>query len=421
MGKKTLYKNLELLAPAGSYESLLAAIQAGADAVYFGVGELNMRAHSSKSFELKDIRKIVAICSKNNVRTYLTVNTVIYDKEVARMHKIVSAAKKWGISAIIASDQSVINYARSVNMPVHISTQVNISNSEAVKFYSAFADVMVLARELNLDQVKKIHRGIIKEKISGPSGKPVKLEMFVHGALCMSVSGKCYLSLHEHNHSANRGACLQSCRRAYLVEDRESGTQLEIENEYIMSPKDLCTIGFLDKIIESGASVFKIEGRARSPEYVKTVTECYREAIDSVLDGTYSKEKIERWTNRLNSVFNRGFWDGYYLGQRLGEWNDSYGSKATKKKIYIGKSTNYYSKIGVAEFLIENKTLKPGDEVLIIGPSTGVVELTIDELRTGEGPQDVVKKGDVCAFKVKEFIRKSDKLYKLVDSNPVGK
>jgi U32 family peptidase len=421
MGKKTLNKNLELLAPAGSYESLLAAIQAGADAVYFGVGELNMRAHSSKSFELKDIRKIVAICSKNNVRTYLTVNTVIYDKEVARMHKIVSAAKKWGISAIIASDQSVINYARSVNMPVHISTQVNISNSEAVKFYSAFADVMVLARELNLDQVKKIHRGIIKEKISGPSGKPVKLEMFVHGALCMSVSGKCYLSLHEHNHSANRGACLQSCRRAYLVEDRESGTQLEIENEYIMSPKDLCTIGFLDKIIESGASVFKIEGRARSPEYVKTVTECYREAIDSVLDGTYSKEKIERWTNRLNSVFNRGFWDGYYLGQRLGEWNDSYGSKATKKKIYIGKSTNYYSKIGVAEFLIENKTLKPGDEVLIIGPSTGVVELTIDELRTGEGPQDVVKKGDVCAFKVKEFIRKSDKLYKLVDSNPVGK
>jgi U32 family peptidase len=417
MPKKTLNKNMELLAPAGSYESLAAAIHGGADAVYFGVGELNMRAHSSKSFELKDLRKVVSICSKNSVRTYLTVNTVIYDKEVARMHKVVTAAKKWGISAIIASDQSVINYARSVIMPVHISTQVNISNTEAVKFYSAFADVMVLARELNLEQVKKIHRGIIKEKISGPSGKPVKLEMFVHGALCMSVSGKCYLSLHEHNHSANRGACLQSCRRAYLVEDRESGTQLEIENEYIMSPKDLCTIGFLDKIIESGASVFKIEGRARSPEYVKTVTECYREAIDSVLDGTYSKEKIERWTNRLNSVFNRGFWDGYYLGQKLGEWNDSYGSKATKKKIYLGKNTNYYSKIGVAEFLIENKTLRPGDEVLIIGPSTGVVELTIDELRTGEGPQDFVKKGDVCAFKVKEFIRKSDKLYKLVEVN----
>jgi U32 family peptidase len=417
MPKKTLNKNMELLAPAGSYESLAAAIHGGADAVYFGVGELNMRAHSSKSFELKDLRKVVSICSKNSVRAYLTVNTVIYDKEVARMHKVVTAAKKWGISAIIASDQSVINYARSVIMPVHISTQVNISNTEAVKFYSAFADVMVLARELNLDQVKKIHRGIIKEKISGPSGQPVRLEMFVHGALCMSVSGKCYLSLHEHNHSANRGACLQSCRRAYLVEDRESGTQLEIENEYIMSPKDLCTIGFLDKIIESGASVFKIEGRARSPEYVKTVTECYREAIDSVLDGTYSKEKIEEWSNRLNSVFNRGFWDGYYLGQRLGEWNDSYGSKATKKKIYLGKNTNYYSKIGVAEFLIENKTLRPGDEVLIIGPSTGVVELTIDELRTGEGPQDVVKKGDVCAFKVKEFIRKSDKLYKLVEVN----
>lgn len=421
MPKKTLKKNLELLAPVGSYESLMAAIQGGANAVYFGVGELNMRAHSSKSFELNDLRKIVSICTKNNVRAYLTVNTVIYDKEVARMQKIVTAAKKAGISAIIASDQSVINFVSSVNMPVHISTQVNVSNTEAVKFYSVFADVIVLARELNLDQVKNIHKAIIKEKISGPSGNPVRLEMFVHGALCMSVSGKCYLSLHEHNHSANRGACLQSCRRAYLVEDRESGTQLEIENEYIMSPKDLCTIGFLDKIIDSGASVFKIEGRARSPEYVKTVTECYREAIDSVLDGSYSKVKIEGWNNRLNSVFNRGFWDGYYLGQRLGEWNDSYGSKATKKKIYIGKNTNYYSKIGVAEFLIENKTLKPGDEVLIIGPSTGVVKLTIEELRTGEGPQDTVKKGDVCAFKVKEFIRKSDKLYKLVDSKEAKK
>lgn len=421
MPKKTLNKNLELLAPVGSYESLLAAIQGGANAVYFGVGELNMRAHSSKSFELKDLKRIVSICSKNNVRAYLTVNTVIYDKEVARMQKIVTAAKKAGISAIIASDQSVIHYVRSINMPVHISTQVNVSNTEAVKFYSVFADVIVLARELNLDQVKNIHKAILKEKISGPSGNLVRLEMFVHGALCMSVSGKCYLSLHEHNHSANRGACLQSCRRAYLVEDRESGAQLEIENEYIMSPKDLCTIGFMDKIIESGASVFKIEGRARSPEYVKTVTECYREAIDSVLDGTYSKVKIEGWNNRLNSVFNRGFWDGYYLGQRLGEWNDSYGSKATKKKVYIGKNTNYYSKIGVAEFLIENITLKPGDEVLIIGPSTGVVEITIEELRTSDGPQNIVKKGEVCAFKVKDFIRKADKLYKLVDSTEAKK
>jgi U32 family peptidase len=408
---------LELLAPSGSWESLIAAIQGGADAVYFGIGELNMRAHSSRSFGLRDLQKIVRICRKNTVKVYLAVNTVIYDKEVNRMHKIVSAAKKAGISAIIASDQSVINYCRTVGIPVHISTQVNISNIEAVKFYSAFADVMVLARELSLDQVKKISATIQKEKIHGPSGNPVRLEIFVHGALCMSISGKCYLSLHEHNHSANRGACLQTCRRAYLVEDKESGTQLEIDNEYIMSPKDLCTIGFLDKIISSGATVFKIEGRARSPEYIKAVTSCYREAIDSVLDGSYDEEKIANWAARLLQVFNRGFWDGYYLGQRLGEWNDSYGSKAEMKKIYIGRNTNYYSKIGVAEFLIENKTLKPGDEVLIIGPSTGVVEVTIDELRTGEGPQNVVNKGEVCAFKVKEFIRKSDKLYKLVKVN----
>ncbi len=393
----------------------MAAIQGGADAVYFGAGELNMRAHSSRSFSLNDLKRIAGIATKNGVRAYLTVNTVVYDEEVSRMKKIVTAAKKAGISAIIASDQSVIHYARSHDMPVHISTQVNISNSEAVRFYSDFADVMVLARELNLKQVKKIAGTIIKQQIKGPSGNPVRLEMFVHGALCMSVSGKCYLSLHEHNHSANRGACLQSCRRAYLVEDKETGTQLEIENEFIMSPKDLCTIGFLDKIMGAGATVFKIEGRARSPEYVKTVTQCYREAIDSVMEGTYSREKIENWNSRLNSVFNRGFWDGYYLGKRMGEWNDSYGSKASKKKVYIGKNTNYYSKIGVAEFLIENKTLKQGDEVLIIGPSTGVVEVIIDEIRTSEGPRELVKKGDVCAFKVKELIRKSDKLYKLVE------
>lgn len=415
MSKKK--NHIELLAPVGSYESLMAAIQGGANAVYFGIGELNMRAHSSRSFGLSDLRKIVSICRKNGIRAYLTVNTVIYDAEASRMRKIVSAAKKAGISAVIASDQSVINYARSINLNVHISTQVNISNTEAVKFYAAFADVMVLARELNLLQVKKISSAIKKEKINGPSGHPVKLEIFVHGALCMSISGKCYLSLHEHNYSANRGACLQSCRRAYLVQDRETGAQLEIENEYIMSPKDLCTIGFLDKIIESGASVFKIEGRARSPEYVKTVTECYREAIDSVSDGSYSKEKIDQWTNRLLSVFNRGFWDGYYLGRKLGEWNDAYGSKATKRKIYLGKNTNYFAKIGVAEFLIESGSLKPGDSVLIIGPTTGVVEVTLEELRTNSGPQSLVKKGDVCAFKVKEFIRKSDKLYKLVDSS----
>ncbi len=413
--KKTEF--FELLSPVGSYESLMAAIQGGANAVYFGTGKLNMRSHSSRSFETKDLKKIGAISQKNGIRAYLTVNTVVYDKEVARMHKIVSASKKAGISAIIASDQAVINYARTINMPVHISTQVNISNTEAVKFYSVFADVMVLARELDLEQVKKISLAIQNEKILGPSGNPVKLEIFIHGALCMSISGKCYLSLHEHNYSANRGACLQSCRRSYLVQERESGVQLEIDNEYIMSPKDLCTIGFLDKIIKAGATVFKIEGRARSPEYVYTVTNCYRQAIDSIIAGTYSKEKIEEWNGRLLSVFNRGFWDGYYLGQKLGEWNDSYGSKATKKKIYVGKNTNYFAKIGVAEFFIENGHVKKGDEILIIGPSTGVVSLTLNEVRNSEGPQSKVNKGDVCSFKVKGVIRKADKLYKLVNSD----
>jgi U32 family peptidase len=407
-------QKIELLAPAGSMESLSAAIQAGADAVYFGVGELNMRAYSSKSFGLRDLKRVSEICRKNGVKTYLTLNTVIYDQEAVRMRKIVAAAQKAGISAVIASDQSVIAFARSISMPVHISTQVNISNMESVRFYSSFADVMVLARELNLEQVKKIHQTIRREKITGPSGNLVRLEMFIHGALCMSVSGKCYLSLHQHNHSANRGSCLQPCRRAYTVKERESGEQLDIENEYIMSPKDLCTIGFLDRIIQSGATVLKIEGRARAPEYVKTVVRCYREAIEAIENNRYSQEKINEWTRQLSSVFNRGFWNGYYLGQKLGEWNDVHGSKATSKKTYVARNTNYYAKISVAEFILESGSLRVGDQVLVIGPTTGVLDVQIREIRTDAGKVEKVKKGDVFAIPVNRAVRRSDKLYKVL-------
>lgn len=411
-------QTIELLAPAGSMESLRAAIQGGADAVYFGVGELNMRAYSSRSFGLPDLKRVSEICRENGLKAYLTLNTIIYDQEAARMRKIVAAAQKAGVSAIIASDQSVIGFARSISMPVHISTQVNISNIDSVRFYSSFADVMVLARELNLQQVKKMYQTIRRETITGPSGNLVRLEVFIHGALCMSVSGKCYLSLHQHNHSANRGSCLQACRRAYTVKERESGEQLDIENEYIMSPKDLCTIGFLDRIIQSGATVLKIEGRARAPEYVKTVVRCYREAIEAIKNDTYSQDKVKDWTRQLSSVFNRGFWDGYYLGQKLGEWNDVYGSKATSKKTYVARSTNYYAKISVAEFALESGDLSEGDQVLIIGPTTGVLELRIDEIRTDAGKVEKVKKGDVFAIHVNRPVRRSDKLYKVL---PVDK
>jgi U32 family peptidase len=405
------------MAPVGSYESLMAAIQGGADAVYFGVMKLNMRARSSNNFTLRDLRKIVHTCRKQGLKSYLTVNTVLYDHELPLMRKVVLSAKKNGVDAIIASDMAVVQFARSVDMEVHMSTQVNISNFESVKFYASFSDVMVLARELNMQQVKKISNAVRKYNITGPEGNLVRLEMFCHGALCMAISGKCYLSLHEMNISANRGECMQICRRSYMVTDKETGDELEVDSEYIMSPKDLCTIGFLDKVFDAGVTVLKIEGRARSPEYVKTVTQCYREAIDAIVSGDYSQEKIAMWTIRLSSVFNRGFWDGYYLGQRLGEWSGKYGSKATTRKIYVGKGSNYFSKLKVAEFLLESKSLSVGDKILITGPTTGVIESDVKEIRVNLENVQKVKKGDRFSIPVDQAIRRSDKLYKVVEVN----
>ena len=407
--------DFEIMAPVGSYESLMAAIQAGADSIYFGVEQLNMRARSANNFTLKDLKKISGIAQKHNIRTYLTINIVIFDNEIGKMMKVVDAALENNIDAVIASDMAVIHYARNIGMEVHISTQVNISNIEAVRFYSVYAEVMVLARELNLDQVRDIHKGIKLLDIQGPSGKSVKIEMFVHGALCMSVSGKCYLSLHEQNYSANRGACLQNCRKGYTVTENESGEALEIDNAYIMSPKDLCTIHFLNKIMDAGVRVFKIEGRARSPEYVKTVVRCYNEALKAVLEGTYTDEKIADWQNKLSTVFNRGFWDGYYLGQRLGEWSHVYGSRATKKKIYVGKVTNFFTNIRVSEILCETGSINVGDDVLVMGPTTGVVETNVNEIRVDLQNVNTAAKGDTFSIPVKETLRRSDKLYKLVD------
>jgi putative protease len=407
---------IEIMAPAGSYESLMAAIHAGADSIYFGVEQLNMRARSSNNFTLCDLEKISEIARKHNIKTYLTVNIVIFDNEIGKMIRVVDAAKKHGIDAIIASDMAVIHYARTTGMEVHMSTQVNISNIEAVRFYSQFADVMVLARELNLDQVKDISKGIELLNIKGPSGHPVRLEMFAHGALCMSISGKCYLSLHEQNYSANRGACLQNCRKGYVVTEKESGDELEIDNEYIMSPRDLCTVHFLNKLLDAGVRVLKIEGRARSPEYVKTVVECYNEAVHSMIGGTYTPEKIAGWRERLSTVFNRGFWDGYYLGQRLGEWSEVYGSKATKKKLYIGKVTNYFTNIHVAEILCESGTLEVGDDILLMGPTTGVIETNVEEIRLELKNVNKAAKGDTFSIPVDTFLRRSDKLYKLVEA-----
>ena len=407
---------IEVMAPAGSYESLIAAIQGGADSVYFGAEELNMRAASSINFMLDDLCKIVQICKENNVKSYLTVNVVVFDHEIEQMHRIIDSAVSNGVSAIIASDLSVINYAFKSGIEVHLSTQLNITNIEALKFYSQWADVVVLAREVNLDQVKYIHDEIIAQDIRGPHGGLVKIEMFVHGALCMAISGKCYLSLHENNMSANRGKCYQTCRRSYLVTEKESGYQLEIDNEYIMSPKDLCTIGFVDKLIDSGVRVFKIEGRARSADYVKTVTSCYDEAVRSVSEGTYTDEKIGNWRTRLASVFNRGFWDGYYLGQKLGEWNAMYGSQATKKKIYLGKVTNYFTRINVAEIKLENGDLAKGETVLITGPTTGAIEYKIDEIRVDLKKTIKALKGDLCSIKINDYLRRSDKIYKWVDA-----
>ncbi len=407
-------EDIEIMAPAGSWESLSAAIQAGADSLYFGIENLNMRSKSSSNFTTDDLRKIVSVCRENNVKSYLTVNTILYDGDLDLMRKIIDTAKESGITAIIASDVAAMHYANLQGVEVHLSTQLNISNVEALKFYAQFADVVVLARELNMEQVAFIYNKIVEDNITGKSGNLVKIEMFCHGALCMAVSGKCYLSLHEKNISANRGACNQICRRAYVVKDKDSEIELEIDNEYIMSPKDLKTIGFIDKMIESGVRVFKIEGRARGPEYVKTVVSCYREAIESYLAGTYSPDMVNVWETRLKRVFNRGFWDGYYLGQRLGEWSANYGSEATHRKVYIGRCTNFFQKIGVAEFLLEAQHLNQGDEILITGETTGAYEAIVDEMRVELKPVERVEKGTYFSIKTTDLIRRNDKLYKIV-------
>jgi putative protease len=407
-------KDIEIMAPAGSYESLMAAIQGGADSVYFGAEQLNMRAGSSNNFTLDDLRDIASICRENGLKSYLTVNVVVYDQEINQMQKIIDAASESGVTAIIASDLSAINYAFRKGIEVHLSTQLNISNAEALRFYSQWADVVVLARELNLDQVRYIYDTIREQDIRGPKGEPVKIEMFVHGALCMAISGKCYLSLHENNTSANRGNCYQTCRKSYIVTEKESGYQLELDNEFIMSPKDLCTIGFINKLIDAGVRVFKIEGRARSAEYVKVVSSCYDEAVKSVLESTYTAERIDAWKEKLSTVFNRGFWDGYYLGQKLGEWNTRYGSSATKRKVYLGKITNYFTKLGVAEIKLENGDLNNGETILITGPTTGVIEYTVDEIRVDLKETSKALKGEFCSIKIADYLRRSDKVYKWV-------
>lgn len=399
------------MAPVGSWESLTAAWQGGADAIYFGIEGLNMRSRSSVNFTLDDMRTIAAWCRERGLKSYLTVNTIIYEEDIDYMHQIVDAARASGISAIIASDMATILYARSIGVEVHISTQVNVSNSEAMRHYAQWADVMVLARELNLSQVAAIHRVIERDGVCGPHGAPVRIEMFCHGALCMAVSGKCYLSLHETGASANRGACRQICRRSYLVSDRDTGDELAIDNKYIMSPKDLKTIHFMNKMIDAGVRVFKIEGRARGPEYVRTVVSCYNEAITSIIDGTYGDEKIADWNTRLASVFNRGFWNGYYLGQRLGEWTSKYGSSATHTKVYAAKGVRYFTKLGVAEFLMEAGELHVGDDIYITGPTTGAVPMKVEEIRVDLKPVDKAVKGDHFSIKTDVKIRPSDRLF----------
>ena len=410
---------IEIMAPAGSYDSLMAAIQGGADSIYFGIEQLNMRAGSSNNFSIDDLDRIVSICRDNNIKSYLTVNVVVYDHEIDQMRRIVDAAAEKGITAVIASDLSVINHAFAAGIEVHLSTQLNITNVESLKFYSRWADVVVLARELNIDQVRHIRDSIIEQDIRGPKGELIKIEMFAHGALCMAISGKCYLSLHENNKSANRGECYQTCRKSYIVTGKESGYELEVDNQYIMSPKDLCTIGFVDKLIDAGVTVLKIEGRARSAEYVKVVTMCYDEALMAIEDGTFSPEKTEEWRARLATVFNRGFWDGYYLGQTMGEWNSAYGSSATKRKIYIGKITNYFSRLNVAEIKLENGDLCKGDTILVTGPTTGVVEYVIDEIRVDLKPTEKSLKGELCSIKTPDYLRRSDKVFKWVDASEV--
>lgn len=404
--------SIEIMAPAGSYESLMAAIQGGADAVYFGVGKLNMRSRSSQNFSLDDLRNITSICSQHGVKSYLTLNAVIFNSELEEMRQTVDAAVQAGVSAIIASDVSVMEYARQQGMEVHLSTQNNITNIGAIRFYSFYADVIVTARELSLEQVGEIVRQIEHNQLKGPSGQLLKIEVFVHGALCMAISGKCYLSLDNMNSSANRGACLQPCRRTYLVTDKEDGHHYEIDHQYIMSPKDLCTIGFLDKIVSAGVRILKIEGRGRSPEYVKTVARCYREAADAILNNNFDQTKVDHWMEQLKSVYNRGFWDGYYLGRKLGEWTGRYGSQATRKKVYVGMVTNFFSKLNVAEIKVEANELHTNDPLLIIGPTTGVLEFDASEIRVELLTVPSSKKGDLCSIQVPELVRRGDKVYK---------
>ncbi|PDP71821.1 collagenase-like protease [Tannerella forsythia] len=404
------------MAPAGSYESLMAAIQGGADSVYFGIEGLNMRARSSNNFTTDDLHKIASICEERGVKSYLTVNTVIYDEDLPLMRTIINAAKKAGVSAIIAADVAAMAYANSIGQEVHLSTQLNISNTEALKFYARFADVVVLARELNLEQVRTIYDAIGTQGIYGPKGEPIRIEMFCHGALCMAVSGKCYLSLHEMNASANRGACMQICRRGYTVKDRETNIELDVENQYIMSPKDLKTIHFMNKMMDAGVRVFKLEGRARGPEYVHIVTSCYKEAVQAYCEESFTDEKIAAWDERLKSVFNRGFWDGYYLGQRLGEWSSHYGSSATKRKEYVARGIKYFTGLGVAEFEMESGELRVGDEVLITGPTTGALFQTVEEIRVDLKPVPSTGKGERFSIKTAERIRASDRMYKMVQA-----
>ena len=404
----------EIMAPVGSRESLAAAIHAGADSVYFGIGRLNMRSHSANHFTIDDLKEIAETCKAQGIKTYLTVNTVIYGEDIETMHEIVDAARAAGITAVIASDVAVMMYCRQAGVEVHLSTQLNISNIDALKFYAQFADVAVLARELNMDQVKEIHRQILEQNICGPKGQPVRIEMFCHGAFCMAISGKCYMSLHDANRSANRGECVQICRRSYTVTDNETGNQLEIDNKYIMSPKDLKTVRFIDRMMDAGVRVFKIEGRARGPEYVHTVVTCYREAIESVLDGTFTEEKKDLWDKRLSTVFNRGFWDGYYQGQKMGEWTKEYGNKATEKKVLIGKVMKYFSRLGVAEIAVEANTFSKGDKLLITGNTTGAMFLNADEIRYDLRPVDAAEQGWRVSIPVPGKVRPNDKLFKLV-------
>lgn len=406
-------KEIEIMSPAGNFECLAAAIQGGADSVYFGAGNLNMRARSANNFTTDDLHEIAERCGEKSVKTYLTVNTVMFDSDMPAMREIIDAAGDAGISAVIASDPATIMYASARGIEIHLSTQINITNFESLRFYSQYADVAVLARELNLEQVKHIYGQIVAHKLCGPGKNLIRLEMFAHGALCMAVSGKCYLSLHEYNASANRGSCYQVCRRSYIVTDKETGRELEVDNQYIMSPKDLCTIDFMDRMIEAGVRVFKIEGRARSAEYVKTVTRCYSQAAEAIVSGSYTPEKTAAWKESLSTVFNRGFWDGYYLGKRLGEWSDKYGNKATKRKTYIGKVTNFFANISVAEILIESGELAVNGEALIIGPTTGVMELTVKEIRVELKPVDKSVKGEYCSVAVCDKVRRGDKVYLL--------